>query len=108
MRYADLLQKCLEFEKLAQEFKAPKVPLHNPYESGERPVIRHLPEPEIEAPKTFEIPLPKPKGMVISREQALEEVIDNGLDPDKFLEQFGKGDFYKAREVLMWIMDQEQ
>jgi hypothetical protein len=109
MKYDQLSQQCEQFSKLAQEFKAPKVPFRDPYQSGERPLIKFL--PEVEHPKapsqTIEVKHPKHKGMIISKEQALEEVANNGLDPLKFVAEMGDADFYKAREVLSWVMSQE-
>ena len=108
MRHQQLFQQCEQFEKLAQEFKAPKLPVYSPYQSGERPAIRHRPEAELPSPqKSFEEAHRKSKGMIISKEQALEEVKDNGVDPAKFIAEMGDSDFYKAREVLLWIMEQE-
>ncbi len=103
-----ILERCTQFAKLAAEKRTlSPLPIANPYESGERPAIHHKHHPEHEKPqKEFEEAHKKSRKMVISKEQALDEVIDNGADPEKFLAEMGDSEFYIARDFLSWILKQ--
>jgi len=101
-----LFDRCAQFESLAA---AKPLPIKNPYESGVMPVVKRVHHSEHEKPspqKEFEAAHHKSRKMIISKEQALEELVDNGIDPKKFLSEMGDAEFYPAKEFLLWVMNQ--